>query len=141
MHRRRLLSLIPFAVVALTTGAVSTGARAEDGEPGDRKKGGGASFVQIPTLTATIIRSSGRRGVLTVEAELDIPDEKLRTRAAASIPRLRAAYAQALQIYAAGLPAGMPADPDQIGATLQRQTDQVLGRAGARLLLGSILSN
>ena len=134
MLDRRLL------VLSVLASAAASAARA-DSEPGDRKKGGGAAFVQIPTLTATIVRPSGGRGVMTVEAGLDIQVDRLRARAQASIPRLRAAYAQALQVYAAGLPPAAPPSPDQIGDALQRQTDQVLGRPGARLLLGSILSN
>jgi len=107
----------------------------------EKKKAGGATYIQINTLTGTTNRSGGRRGVLTVECGLDVPDEKLRTLARQSLPRLRAAYVQAVQTYAAGLPAGSPPGVDFIGRELQRQTDQVLGRPGARLLLGAVLVN
>jgi hypothetical protein len=131
MDRRRLLVL----------GLIALPAFAAAEEKGERKKGGGASFIQIQTMTATTIRPDGRRGVMTVEAGLDIPDGGLRARAEASIPRLRAAYAQVVQSYAAGLPPyGVP-NADYIARELQRQTDLVLGRPGARLLLGTILVN
>jgi hypothetical protein len=109
--------------------------------PVEKKKGGGETFIQLPTLTASIFRADGRRGVLTVDVGLDIPDGGLRQRAAASIPLLRDAYTRQLLIYTPGIPPGAPPKPDIIGAELQRATDQVLGKPGAKLLLGTILEN
>jgi hypothetical protein len=106
-----------------------------------KKKGGGLSFIQLPTLTATVIRNDGRRGVLTVEAGIDVPNPGLRARADISTPRLRAAYVLALQTYASGLGAGGPPNADYISRMLQRETDNVLGQPGAKLLLGTILAN
>ena len=107
----------------------------------EKKKGGGASFIQIPTMTATIVRRDGRRGVLTVETGVDVPDNGLRARAEASQPRLRAAYTQVLQVYAAGMSPGSVPNADYLSRELQRQTDLVLGKRGAKLLLGTILMN
>ena len=107
----------------------------------ERKKGGGDGFVQLPALNASILRSSGRHGVLSVEAGLDIPDAALRGRAEASMPRLRDAYDRFLTGYAQALPAGGAPDPQVVGERLQRATDQVLGRPGARVLLGTLLVN
>ena len=109
--------------------------------PAEKKKGGGETFIQLPSLTATIFRADGRRGVLTVDVGLDIPDGALRQRATISVPLLRAAYTQALLIYAPGIPPGAPPNPDMISVQLQRATDQTLGRPGAKLLLGTILEN
>jgi hypothetical protein len=109
--------------------------------PAEKKKGGGETFIQLPSLTATIFRADGRRGVLTVDIGLDIPDGGLRQRATASIPLLRDAYTRQLLIYAPGIPPGAPPNPDIIGTELQRATDQTLGRPGAKLLLGTILEN
>src|SRR5690348_2060615 len=61
MNRRRLL-------LALALLAAPDGALAEE-----RKKGGGETFIQIQTLTATVIRPDGRRGVMTVESGVDVP--------------------------------------------------------------------
>lgn len=107
----------------------------------EKKKGGGASFLQFPALSATVIRPGGRRGVLTVEAGLDVPDGGLRARAEGSQPRLRDAYVRVLLPYASSVPPGSAPSPDVIAAALQRATDQVLGRPGARLLLGTVLVN
>ena len=87
------------------------------------------------------MKGGGRRGVLTVDCGLDVPDAKLRELANASIPRLRAAYVQVVLTYAAGLPSGAPPNPDVLGQGLQRQTDLVLGRPGAKLLLGAVVAN
>ena len=111
-------------------------------EHGERKKGGGAAFIQIPTLTATIIRPDGRRGVMTVEAGIDVPDnDSLHSRAMESTPRLRAVYSELIRTYAAGLTSGAVPNLDYLSRELQRQTDAVLGRPGARLLLGTVLVN
>jgi hypothetical protein len=130
MERRALLALL--AAVAALPGL----ARAEE-----KKRAGGVNYIPINTLTGTTNRPGGRRGVLTVDCGLDVPDEKLRAHTYLSLPRLRAAYVQVVQTYAAGLPSGSPPNTDIIGRELQRQTDQVLGRRGARLLLGAILVN
>ncbi|HET9160639.1 MAG TPA: hypothetical protein VFN88_08505 [Caulobacteraceae bacterium] len=130
MDRRLFITLLAFAPSA---------ALAKEGE--EKKKGGGANYIQIPVLTATITRADGRRGVLTVETGVDIPDKKLRELADASTPRLRAAYANVVMTYGASLSAGSVPNADYLSRELQRQTDLVLGRPGARLLLGTILVN
>jgi hypothetical protein len=130
MRRRALLALITLAA------ALPLAARSEE-----KKKAGGASYIQINTLTGTTNKGGGRRGVLTVECGLDVPDDKLRELANQSLPRLRAAYVQVVQTYAAGLASGAPPSVDFIALALQRQTDVVLGRPGARLLLGAVLVN
>lgn len=131
MNRRLALA----ALLALAPGV----AAANGG--GEKKKGGGLSFVQIQTLTAAILRRNGSRGVITMEVGVDVPDDKLRTLADQLSPRLRAAYAQVLQIYASGLPAATPPDPDYLAQKMQRETDRILGKPGARLLVGTILVN
>jgi hypothetical protein len=119
--------------------AAPRGARAS--EANTKKKGGGLTYLQFQTLTATVVSLSGRRGVMTIEAGLDIPEAALRARAALAEPRLRAAYVQRVQIYASGLGPGAPPDPDYLARMLQQDTDRVLGQPGARFLLGAILVN
>ncbi|HKT53354.1 MAG TPA: Tat pathway signal protein [Caulobacteraceae bacterium] len=133
LARRKALAFIAF--LALSAPAL---ARAEGAE---KKKGGGISFIQFPTLTATVFRADGRRGVLTVEAGVDVPDAGLRARVNLYEPRLRAAYVQLLQDYVYALGPGAPPNPDYLEQILQRQTDQLMGRSGARLLLGTMLIN
>ena len=108
---------------------------------GEKKKGGGVSYIQIQALTASIIRRNDSRGVMTMEVGLDVANEQLREKAASSTPRLRAAYAQVLQIYASGLPAATAPDADYLAIRFQRETDRILGKPGAKLLVGTILVN
>ena len=125
---------LALAALALMAPAVATA-----GE-GEKKKGGGASFIQMPALAATVTRSTGVRGVMTVEIGVDAPGP-LHDLAFAAQPRLRAACLEVLQIYTAGMPTGTVPNADYIAANMQRQVDAVLGKRGARLLLGTILIN
>ncbi|TAL37594.1 MAG: Tat pathway signal protein [Phenylobacterium sp.] len=134
MDRRRFLSLAPIAGL-LAWPAASHAAGAE------KKKSGGGSYVPVQTLLGTTMRGAGRRGVMSVDCGLDVPDEALRTRAEQSVPRLRAAYLQIVQGYASGLAPGALPNADYIVQSLQRQTDAILGRRGARVLLGGIIVN
>ena len=111
-----------------------------------RKTGGGGgggapqpSYMRLPTVTANVIRSGGRRGVMTVETGLDTPDAVLRARAAQSAPRLRAAYAAVVQRAANALLPGAPPDVERLVAQLQAATDRTVGRPGARLLIGTVM--
>ena len=129
-------------LLALTLALAATPLAARAAQPiEEKKKGGGISYIQFRTLTATVFRASGRRGVLTVEAGIDVPDGGLRDRANISQPRLRAAYIQFLETYAGSLSPGAPPDADYVARSLQQQTNNVLGRAGAKLLIGTILIN
>ena len=135
MRRRDALALLAAAVSAVSAPARASAPKSE------KKKGGGESYLQIPTITATTIRPNGRRGVLTVESGIDVPDGGLRARADLNLPRLRAAFVQVVQTYAAGLSPVSAPNADFLARELQRETDRVLGRKGARLLLGAILLN
>ena len=136
MDRRRLIALAAaFAAPGLIAAA----------PPKDEKKGDGkdvtssATYLRINPMNATVRKPNGRRGVLTVEAGLDVPDAKLRAKADAILPRLRASFLQTVQTYAAGMTPGMSPNAEVLGATLQRDADRMLGQKGARLLLGTIM--
>ena len=136
MRRRSFLALVLAA--ATPAAALASGAS----EPAETKKrAGGASYIVIQTLAATTNKGGGRRGVLTVECGLDVPDAALRGRVEQSLPRLRAAYYQTVQTYAAGLPPATAPNADFLAHNLQRQTDAIVGKPGAKLLLGAILVN
>ena len=106
--------------------------------------GGGAAasqstYLALPTITANVVRTGGRRGMMTVETGIDTPDAALRARVAQSAPRLRAAYAVAVQQSANVLLPGAPPDVERLVAQLQAATNAVMGRAGARLLIGTVI--
>ncbi|WP_168076385.1 hypothetical protein [Caulobacter sp. SSI4214] len=135
---RRLLTLALTAV--LTGGPVLTPAAALAGEKkeekGDKKA---TTFLALDPINAIVMRRDGRRGVMTLETGLEVKDPELMKRAQASVPRLRAAFAQVLMIYAAGLRGGAPPDIDYISRELQKTADQVLGKPGSKIMLGSAL--
>jgi hypothetical protein len=108
---------------------------------GEKKKGGGLSFLQLKPLAATIMRADGRRGVLTVEAGIDAKDEALYARAQSSMPRLRAALVTVVQNHAQGMGPGAAPSADRLAADLQRETDRILGRSGGKILLGTLMMN
>jgi hypothetical protein len=99
------------------------------------------TFVSIATLTATVIAPNGRRQVMTVQSGVDCPDLKLHAYAEMDQPRLRAAFTEVLQLYAAGLAPGAPPDPDYVARKMQEAADRVLGRPGGRFLFGGIMVN
>ena len=125
-----------FALIALSLCLLAMPAHA-----GEQKKGGGLTFIQLPPMAAIAFRPDGRRGVLTIETGLDVKDNALRARVQAMTPRLRDAYVSSVQSYARTLGPGVPPNADRISAQLQRDTDRVLGKPGAKLLLGTILVN
>ncbi len=137
MQRRHLL--LALALVAVPASLIAPAAHA--GEEGARKKSGGGSFIPIRTLTANTVHADGRRGVFTVESGVDAPDPALHDRAASLVPVLRDAYAATVRTFAASLRPGEPPNLDVLEARMQADTNRVLGRAGARLLLGSVMSN
>lgn len=136
MRRARLLPLV--LVAALAGGSLAVPTVAFAGHGGEEKKAPPTYFALDP-INAVVLRRDGRRGVMTLETGIEAKDPKLMARAQASTPRLRAAFAQVLMIYAAGLRGGTPPDIDYVGRELQKACDQVIGGPGAKVLLGSAL--
>ena len=132
MARLRGLCVLGCALVLASAGAAFAG---------DSKRLNTATYTSFDALTASILRPNGRRGVLTVQGGLDVKDPALKVRADASAPLLRDAYVRTLSIYSASLAPGAAPDVDQIALRLQRATDRVLRRPGARVLLGTVLVN
>ena len=126
------------AAVAIAAALLAAGPALASSE---KKETVAESYLGLPTMTASILRPEGGRGVLTVDAGLDVADPKLRERAALSKPRLLDAYSQALRRYGASLPPGRAPDLDILGRQLQDATDRALGRPGARVLFGAVLVN
>ncbi|HZZ70121.1 MAG TPA: hypothetical protein VFE18_18260 [Phenylobacterium sp.] len=134
MRRRDLIACLAVAGTAV----LAAPALAADEK---KKKSGGEDYLPIDPITGTTNKAGGRRGVLSVDCGLQIEDAKLREYADQSMPRLRAAYVQVIQVYAAGLPSGSEPNVDFIVQALQRQTDLILKRPGAKLLVGAVVAN
>ena len=135
-HNERMSRVLICTLCALAM-AAPFAAHAEGG--GDKKTK--QPYIQLQTVAVSVIRPAGRRGVLTVEVGVDAPDPALRDKVDLYVPLLRSAFVSVLQPYALSLSPGSPPNADYIAMSLQRETDRVLGRRGARLLIGSILVN
>ena len=136
MNRRALFTLAPLAGVALAITALP--AMASEGEGGGAPK---ESFMALGTLTATIIRPDGRRGVMTVETGMDIPDADVHKQALLQTPRLIAAHSEVIQRTAGGLRPTQVPDLDRLAHDLQVATFLVLRKRGAVVLLGTVMVN
>ena len=98
------------------------------------------SYVPINPLTATVQSNHRARGLLQIEAGLEIPDARLRRRAEHYMPRLRNAWVTALSVYTGmNYRFGDIPDADRIAAMLQEATDITLGEEGAEILIGMII--
>jgi hypothetical protein len=100
-----------------------------------------ATYVSVETLTATVLANNGRHQIMTVQAGVDVPDKALHDYAEKVTPRLRDAYTQILELYAGGIVPGSPPDPDYVARRMQEATDRVLGKPGAKFLIGGIMVN
>ncbi len=135
----RRLRLLPIALAAVLAGGPLLAPTAAFAGHGKEEKKEPVTYFALDPINAVVLRRDGRRGVMTVETGLEVKDAKLMERAQASTPRLRAAFAQVLMIYAAGLRGGAPPDIDYMSRELQKAADQVLGKPGSKVLLGSAL--
>ena len=131
MDRRALLGLAAVAVSASVPSASAAGGK-DTAAPQ-------ATFTRLPTATGNVVGVNGRRAVMSVELGLDIADAALRTRATQSAPRLRAAYNTVVQRVASTTLPGMAPAVERLVAQLQAATNATLGRAGARLLIGTVM--
>lgn len=129
MNRRQLIGLT-------LSGLAWAGVAHASPEKGGGGKGG---YLSLPTATATVLRRDGRRGVMTVETGLDIADGALMERARLSQPRLSAVYNEVVRIAAERLLPDAPPDVEWLVAALQHATDSILGKPGAKLLLGTVM--
>lgn len=105
----------------------------------EKSGGGKGGYLSLPTATATVLRRDGRRGVMTVETGLDIADGALMERARLSQPRLSAAYNEIVRIAAERLLPDAPPNVEWLVVALQHATDAILGKPGAKLLLGTVM--
>ncbi len=105
----------------------------------EKSRGGKGGYLSLPTATATVLRRDGRRGIMTVETGLDIADGALMERARLSQPRLSAVYNEVVRIAAERLLPDAPPDVEWLVVALQHATGSILGKPGAKLLLGTVM--
>lgn len=78
-------------------------------------------------------------GVMSVETGVDALTPAMADLVPKSLPRLRAAYAEAVQTEANSLLPGAPPDIERLVRALRAATEEVLGGRGARVLIGTVI--
>ena len=126
-----------FLILTALSGLVTPAALAS--EP--KKKGGGEGYTQFKTINVFTQASRRRHGTLSVDMGLYSENAKLVEQIKLYQPRLQDAYVAKLQAYAGTLKSNALVDTGFIAMQLQSATDAILGRAGAKVLLGTILLN
>jgi hypothetical protein len=123
------LTMSPMAFASAPAEKAKTGAH-------DRKLTSSPAWLAVDPITVAIMRQNRIQGIFLVEFGLDIPDARLHARASATLPRLRDAWLRAMSDFAATrIRVGRQADLDALTQRLQATTDQMLGGAGAQILL------
>ena len=118
-------------------------ARADDDDGGGKapkhKVTQSDSYLMIDPIYSAIMDSDRPVGMLMVGVGIDIPDAKLRGEAVHAMPVLRDAFVRSMMSFSTTFvrPERQP-DVAAIADRLQRATDRVLGRKGARLLLAQV---
>lgn len=128
-------------------GGGGASADAQGSEPAQQSSGrqhrpitSSAAYVPLDPLTATVQSDFRLRGIMHIEAGLEIPDNRQRQRAEDLMPRLRDRYVSALAMYTgANYRFGDVPDADRISELLQQATDEVLGAGEADILLGMVI--
>lgn len=156
--RRTLLPLAILLAAAIAAPAPAFagghGASAEGGEKGgkkegdkkekDDKKGGhkltqSESYVGMDPLYTSIMEGPRPLGLLMIGIGLDVPDAQLREKVEHDMPRLRDAYVRALMSFTAtNVRSWRQPDVVAVADRLQRVTDRVLAKKGAKILLGQV---
>ncbi len=109
-------------------------------DPQAQRISGSPNYFPTFGLRASIARGFNTRGVLAVDAGLDVPDEKIRKTAEALRPRLISSMREAVSNYASlSYVVGEKPDADIVRARLQKAVDQVLGKDKARVTLASMI--
>ena len=104
--------------------------------PPQRKPTQAESYVSVEPMYASILDGSKPVGLLLVEVSMDVPDPELRERAKEYMPILRDAYVRALAAYAANaVRIWRQPDIDDISGRIQKITDFMLRKPGARILM------
>lgn len=145
MTRALRISLTALSAVLLAAAPALAGGGGGGGgsDHGSRRRvTASEAFVELPGLTATVVQDFQARGVLHVEAGLEIPNARMRALAERMMPRLRANCAGALMAYAGDqYRYGAAPDADRISALLQAAANEVLDAEDgeAELLLTSVI--
>jgi flagellar basal body-associated protein FliL len=138
----RAMLLLSCAIAAAAPALASGGGHGEEkkkpkGPQKERPYTSLKSWVMVDPFTISIVQDGRLRGKFTVSFGMDVPDDALRAKAEALMPRLRDAWLSELNLYAAtSLRPRRAADVAGVSDLLQRTADSVLAQAGSKVLMG-----
>ena len=97
------------------------------------------SYLMIDPIYTTIMDGDKTDGLLMVGIGLDVPDAELRAQTEQAMPILRDVYVRSLMAFSAtSVRPWCQPDVGAMADRLQRATDRVLRRPGARILLAQV---
>ncbi len=132
----RLPLLLTLACALAAPAMAAEAAPAKKPEKQERKITASPAWISVEPIAVAILRQNRVDGMFLVEFGLDVEDTALRTRAQETLPRLRDAWLRNVSDLAATrMRVGRQADLDVLTTRLQTTTDQMLGGAGAKILL------
>jgi len=115
-------------------------APAEKPDPSATRVTGSSNYLPTFGLRASITRGNKVRGVLAVDAGIDIPDTKTRQSAEGTKPRVMNAMRDAVLAYASlSYKVGEPPDADLLKARMQKAVDAQLGPGAGKVVLASVI--
>ena len=136
-----IVVLLAFLVPAYGSGGHGGGGKksAEARKPAVHKITQSDSYLMIDPIYTSIMEGERPLGLLMIGIGLDVPDSDLRDEVNLRMPALRDAYVRTLLNYTATAvrPWRQP-DVVDIANRLQRVTDSVLRKHGARILLAQV---
>lgn len=138
--------LSAFAFAAAPPALASGGGGGEKGEQKKAKAPKKArpitslkSWVMVDPFAVSIIQDGRIRGRFRVSFGMDVPDDALREKAEALMPKLRDVWLSELTLFAATmLRPRRPADVPAVSQLLQSSADRVLGKPGSKVLLAAV---
>jgi flagellar basal body-associated protein FliL len=139
MRRSLLLSLLCCFALALPAGAGHGGDAEKAKKPAVHKITQSESYLMIEPIYTSIMEGNRPVGLLMVGIGLDVPNAELRDRVEQNMPQMRDAYVRALLSFTAtSVRSWRQPDVVEIADRLQRVTDRMLKRQGARILLAQV---
>ena len=134
--RPHVLLTLAVTLALAAPAAASEAAKPAKPEKQERKITSSPAWIAVDPIAVAILRQNRIQGVFLVEFGLDVQDETLRAKAEETLPRLRDAWLRTMSDLAATrMRVGRQADLDVLTTRLQTTTDQMLGGAGAKVLL------
>jgi hypothetical protein len=133
-------SLLLLAAPAPAMAAPPAAAAKPEIDPQAKRITGSETYFPTFGLRASISRGFAVRGVLSVDAGLDIPTEKGRKRAEGLRPRLISSMRDAVLNYASlSYVEGEKPNADMLKLRLQKAVDGVLGKDEATVTLATVI--